>query len=142
MKLQGGPEEVLKMLQMMADTEREKLMDSIAARDPKLADYLKQNLIQFSDILFLSTSQIRILLTEVKAEWIGLACRKEGKEVLEYIAEQVSSGIKRDMMDTFNGPPQSMSKVEEAKKNVMTVMKKQIDEGAIYINRKGDDPLV
>lgn len=142
MKFQGGPEEVLKMLQLMAESERENLLEIMIKKDPQLVDFLRNNLIRFDDLIHLTTSMIQNLLRDISPENLGLALRGSSRNLLEHFTANVSRNIKADILEIYNGAPKPINDVNQAREEIMKIVKEKIKKGEIVINPAGNEKYV
>ncbi len=140
--LKGGPEEVLKMLQLMGEDEREVLLNNMGTKNPGLVEYLRENLVRFSDLIYLTTSMIQNLLREVSPEALGMALRGGNQDLLDHFTSNVSRNLKADILGIYNGPPKPLSEVTKARDEIMQIVREKIKKGEIVINPAGTEKYV
>jgi flagellar motor switch protein FliG len=135
----GGIKEAAKMLQGLSPERVSEVLAEIAGRDPKMAEALKQNLVQMDDLQYLTTSMLVHLLRDIDLTVFGLALRGIDQAITSKILSQVSTGIRLDIEDGLKGPPRRASEVAEAQVKVLDLVRKKIELGQIVINPLGDE---
>lgn len=140
MPFKGGVQEAAKMLAGLDKKNRENILEKISTVDPSMAEQLKNNMFLFEDLSQMSQQMLIDFLKKIDLKDLGLALRASSKELIQFFLSNVSSGIKREIMDQLNGPPQMVSKVEEAKEKIMIVAREMKERGEIVLS--DDDEMV
>ncbi len=140
--LKAGVREAAKMLAALNLAQREKVLALITEQDAQLADQLRQNMVVFEDLKLLTVSMLQEFLREIKVGDLALALRRGSAELQSFFFEHISSGMKSEIEEVLNGPPQKLSLVEEAEERVMSVVRKMIDEGKLVLSEKGKEEYV
>lgn len=135
----GGVKEAAKILASMTPSEQKNLITRIRAQDPKMADTLEGNLISIEDVQYLSASMLVGVLRDIPLETFGLALRTVDQNIVQDILNKVSTGIKLDIEDGLKGKPRRVSEVEEAQKEVISLLKKKVDLGHISLAPDSDE---
>ena len=138
----NGPEEALAILRAMGESEQRKILDTIAKKDPKLAEFLEQNLVRFDDLIYLTPKMIGDLLRDVNSEELGLALRGSDKKLLTHFVDNVSKNMALDIVDGYGTKPRPISEVNEARAKIMKIVREKIEKGQIVINPAGTDEYV
>lgn len=136
----GGVLEAAKLLQALAPDQRKKIIETIALKDPTMAQSLRQNMITIEDLALLTIKMKVDLLKRISLEDLGLALKVFPSSLQDKVMEGLSSSMKERMIDVFNGPPISYTKVEEASKRVLEVVLEMSDKGELSF--KADDEYV
>lgn len=136
----GGVLEAAKLLQSLAPGHRKKLIDQIALKDPLMAQALKQNMITMEDLALLTTKMKVDLLKRISLEDLALSLKVFPSSLQDRIMDGMSSSMKGRMIDVFNGPPVSYTKVEEAAKRVLEVVLEMSEKGELSFS--GNDEYV
>lgn len=138
MLFKGGVKEAAKMLSALSRSERERIISDISKKDPKMAELLKQNLVTFEDLRFLTVKMLAELLREIDIVDLSLGLRISSKELREHILSNVSKSIREEIEDTLNGSPLSVAKIEESIEKVMRVVRLKADKGELILSESND----
>ncbi len=142
MGFEGGVKAAAQMLAGLKGAERERLLKIIADKNPEMAQTLRENLVSFEDLIHITPKMLVDFLRQVKTEDLALAMRLASTELKTHILKMLPSGIKKQIEDVLLGPPQLVSKAEEAKDKVMEVVRKMCDTGELVLRPGGDDEYV
>lgn len=137
-----GLKAAIEMLQGLDLASQQALLSDIARRDPEMAIRLKQNMVTFDDLQYLTVSMMKRLLQEINLDDLGLALRGSSKEVSNHLLGMFSTGMKRDIEDILKGKPRPLSEVLEAQKKIMDVVLKLRDKGEIVLSKDKSEKLV
>jgi flagellar motor switch protein FliG len=142
MKFQGGVKEAAKMLAGLSRSAREKVLEIISKKDPKMAETLHKSMYTFEDLQYLTPMMLIELLRSVKMSDMGLALRISSNELKDHIMKNTPRGMRQEMEELLLGPPQLASKVEEAQERIMVVCREKIDKGQLIINKDSSETYV
>ncbi len=137
-----GLKAAIEMLQGLDLAAQQALLSDIARRDPEMAIRLKQNMVTFDDLQYLTVSMMKRLLQEINLDDLGLALRGSSKEVSNHLLGMFSTGMKRDIEDILKGKPRPLSEVLEAQKKIMDVVLKLREKGEIVLSKDKSEKLV
>lgn len=137
-----GFKQAIEMLQGLNLDQQQSVIADIARKDPEMAVRLKQNLVTFDDLRYLTVSMMKRLLEEISLDDLGLALRGTSKELTDHFMEMFSSGMKRDINDVLMGKPRSLSDVMDAQKKIMDVVLKLREKGEIILSKDKSERLV
>ena len=118
-----GLKQAAEMLQHLDLEAQQRLLADIARQDPELSIKLKQSLVTFDDLQFLTTAMMKTLLQHISLDDLGLALRGSSKEVSDHLLSMFSKNMRLDIEDVLKGKPRPLSDVMEAQKRIMTVVK-------------------
>ena len=130
------------MLQGLDLAAQQSLLSDIARRDPEMAIKLKQNMVTFDDLQYLTVGMMKRLLQEIQLDDLGLALRGANKEFTQHLLSMFSTGMKRDIEDILKGKPRALSEVLEAQKKIMDVVLKLREKGEIVLSKDKSEKLV
>lgn len=130
-----GFKQALEMLQGLDQTTQTNLLAEIARKDPELAIKLKQNLITFEDLKFLTVDMMRSLLKEIDLELLGLALKTATPELVEFVSNMFSTSMRRDIEEVLKGRPRPLSEVLEAQVKIVEAMNRLCQQGIILIDK-------
>ena len=142
MKFQGGVKEAAKMLAGLSRSAREKVLDLISKKDPKMAETLHKSMYSFDDLQYLTPMMLIELLRSIKIPDMGLALRISSPELKDHIMKNTPRGMRQEMEEILMGPPQLASKVEEAQERIMVIVREKIDKGQLIINKDSSETYV
>lgn len=137
-----GFKAAIEMLQGLDLAAQQSLLSDIARRDPEMAIKLKQNMVTFDDLQYLTVGMMKRLLQEIQLDDLGLALRGANKEVTQHLLNMFSTGMKRDIEDILKGKPRALSEVLEAQKKIMDVVLKLREKGEIVLSKDKSEKLV
>ena len=137
-----GLKAAVEMLQGLDLAAQQSLIAEIARRDPEMAIKLRQNLITFDDLRYLTVSMMKRLLQDVELDDLGLALRGASKEVSDHLLGMFSTGMKRDIDDILKGRPRPLSDVMEAQKKIMAIVLKLHEKGEIVLSKDKSEKIV
>lgn len=130
-----GFKQALEMLQALDQTTQTNLLAEIARKDPELAIKLKQNLITFEDLKFLTVDMMRSLLKEIDLELLGLALKTASPELVEFVSNMFSTSMRRDIEEVLKGRPRPLSEVLDAQVKIVEAMNRLSQQGIILIDK-------
>ena len=137
-----GLKQAIEMLQGLDLASQQSLIAEIARKDPEMAIKLKQNLVTFDDLQFLTVSMMKRLLQDIDLNILGLALRGANKETVNHLLSMFSTNMKNDVEDILNGKPRPLSEVMEAQKKIMDVVHRLRDKGEIILSKDKSEKYV
>lgn len=142
MKFQGGVKEAAKMLAGLSRSAREKVLEIISKKDPKMAETLHKSMYTFDDLQYLTPMMLIELLRSIKMSDMGLALRISSPALKDHIMKNTPRGMRQEIEELLLGPPQLASKVEEAQERIMVIVREKIDKGQLIINKDSSETYV
>lgn len=137
-----GFKQAIEMLQGLDLASQQSLIADIARRDPEMAVKLKQNLVTFDDLQYITVAMMKRLLQEIDIDVLGLALRGASKELTNHLLDMFSTNMKRDIQDTLQGKPRSLNDVLDAQRKIMEVVIRLRDKGEIILSKDKSERLV
>ena len=137
-----GLKQAIEMLQGLDLAQQQTLLADIARRDPEMAIKLRQNLVTFDDLKYLTVSMMKRLLQDIQLDDLGLALRGANQEVTDHLLNMFSTGMKRDIEDILKGKPRALSEVLEAQKKIMDVVLVLREKGEIILSKDKSERYV
>jgi flagellar motor switch protein FliG len=107
-----------------------------------MAIKLKQNLVTFDDLQYLTVSMMKRLLQEIDLDVLGLALRGANKDLSEHLLNMFSTNMRRDVEDILKGKPRPLSEVLEAQKKIMDVVHRLREKGEIILSKDKSEKYV
>ena len=137
-----GLKQAIEMLQGLDLAAQQSLIAEIARKDPEMAIKLKQNLVTFDDLQYLTVSMMKRLLQDIDIDVLGLALRGANKETVDHLLNMFSTNMKRDIEDILKGKPRALSDVMDAQKKIMDVVHKLREKGEIVLSKDKSERYV
>lgn len=137
-----GLKQAVEMLQGLDLAAQQSLIAEIARKDPEMAIKLKQNLVTFDDLQYLTVSMMKRLLQDIDIDVLGLALRGANKETVDHLLNMFSTNMKRDIEDILKGKPRSMNDVMDAQRKIMDVVHRLREKGEIILSKDKSERYV
>lgn len=137
-----GLKQAIEMLQGLDLAAQQTLIAEIARKDPEMAIKLKQNLVTFDDLQYLTVTMMKRLLQDIDIEVLGLALRGANKETVDHLLNMFSTNMKRDIEDILKGKPRALSDVMDAQKKIMDVVHRLREKGEIILSKDKSERYV
>lgn len=137
-----GFQQAIEMLQGLDLAAQQSLIAEIARKDPEMAIKLKQGLVTFDDLQYITVSMMKRLLLDIDLNDLGLALRGANKETVNHLLEMFSTNMRRDIEDVLKGKPRPISEVLGAQSKIMDVILRLRDSGEIILSKEKSEKLV
>ena len=137
-----GFKQAIEMLQGLDLAAQQSLLAEIARKDPEMAIRLKQSMVTFDDLQYITVSMMKRLLQEIDLDVLGLALRGANKETVQHLLNMFSTNMKRDVEDILKGRPRPLSDVLEAQTKIMDIVLKLKEKGEIILSKDKSEKLV
>jgi len=138
----GGIRAAVKILQKLTTGERDILLKNIEKKDPHIATLLKDNLVVFEDLQFMTSKMIGEFLKEISLTDLALALKTSSDDLKNHFYKNVSSGMKKDLEDIINKKLVPVSQVEAAKAKIMEVVRKKVENGQLILDPEKNEEYV
>ncbi len=139
----GGVQPLVEIINR-ADAATEKLiLEGLTQSDPELADVIRSMMFVFADITLLEDRAIQLVLRGVETSTLATALKGAEDAVREKILKNMSERARTTLEEEIDllGKVR-MSLVEEARSQVVQVIRKLEESGEIMISRDGEDEYV
>lgn len=126
------------------DTKTEKnIMSFLEVKNSSLADRVKSNMFVFENIVLLDDQSIQKVLKEVNLKDVAIALKDVDEEISEVIFRNQSSRASLVLREEISllGTVKA-SQVEEAKRNIVQVVRRLEFDGLISISRELEDEFI
>ena len=137
-----GFKQAIEMLQGLDLAAQQSLIADIARKDPEMAIKLKQNLITFDDLQYLTVAMMKRLLQDIDLDVLGLALRGANKNLTDHILNMFSTNMRRDVEDILKGKPRPLNDVLDAQKKIMDIVLRLRDKGEIVLSKDKSERYV
>ena len=138
----NGFQQAIEMLQGLDLAAQQSLIAEIARKDPEMAIKLKQGLVTFDDLQYITVSMMKRLLLDIDLNDLGLALRGANIETVTHLLEMFSTNMRRDIEDVLKGRPRPISEVLRAQSKIMDVILRLRDSGEIILSKEKSEKLV
>nr|PZN89917.1 MAG: flagellar motor switch protein FliG [bacterium] len=143
MSLAGGPAAVAAVLNLVPATIERDLLEGLSARDPALADEIKDLMFTFDDLAKLDDRSLQRVLRDVEVKELALALKAASEEVknkiLGTMSQRAVAALKEEM--EFLGAVR-LRDVEAAQGAIVKVVRALEEAGEIVINGGSDDLVI
>lgn len=139
----GGVQPLVDIINRTDPTTEKIILEGLEARDSSLAEEVRSRMFVFADIVLLEERAIQLVLRGVETNILATALKGVEGEVREKITRNLSERARENLdeeMDLLG--PVRLSMVEEARANVVQVIRRLEESGQIVIRREGEDEYV
>lgn len=137
-----GFKQAIEMLQGLDLAAQQSLIAEIARKDPEMAIKLKQHLVTFDDLQYITISMMKRLLQDIDLDDLGLALRGANKETVDHLLNMFSTNMKRDIEDILKGRPRPLNDVMLAQQKIMEVVHRLREKGEIILSKDKSERMV
>ena len=133
----GGPKVAAELLNRMGRTTVSCLLERLDARDPELAEEVRNEMYTFDDIARQTNQEIQILLQEVDMKDLAIALKGGSKglkdRIFSTVSEEAGNKIKEEME---RAGPVRISDVEDVQLRIVQTVRLLEEKGQLKIRRK------
>jgi len=139
----GGLKTAANILNFVDGTLEQQILGSIGEVDNELSGRIQDLMFVFDDIGEMDDRSIQAVLREVPGDRLGLALRGCDPKVREKILKNMSKRA-ADMLveDMETRGPAKLSEVEGAQKEMLSIVRRLADSGAIQLGGAGAEKMV
>jgi flagellar motor switch protein FliG len=133
----GGVEGIVEMLHVMAEPDRQRLLNDIAGRDPRLFAELQAKLFTFADLVALSAREMQALIPAVPSGKLALALRQADEKLRAHFFDNMTRRAAESLQEEVRtSGPRRLSDVEAAQAEVIRVAKELESHGKLLLRRR------
>lgn len=139
----GGVQPLVEIINR-ADPGTEKLiLTGLTDRDPELADEVRSRMFIFADIVLLEDRALQLVLRGVDSSGLATALKGAGEAERAAVMRNLSERAKLDLVEEMAllGAVR-VSQIEEARAEVVQIIRRLEESGQITIRREGEDEYV
>ncbi|WP_435299647.1 flagellar motor switch protein FliG [Timonella sp. A28] len=139
----GGVQPLVEIINR-ADPGTEKLiLTGLTDRDPDLADEVRSRMFVFADIILLEDRALQLVLRGVETATLALALKGAGEAEKNAVLRNLSERARENLTEEIDllGPVR-ISQVEEARSDIVQVIRRLEESGQITIRREGEDEYI
>ena len=128
----NGPRVAAQILRNMKLSNKDRIVNEIEKRAPRLAQRITDNLFRFDDITELTPQGVQTLIKEIDHDDLILSFKLASDKVKDVFLKNMSER-KRGMVqsDVESSPPARKADVEEAQKRILIRLEELRSQGAI-----------
>lgn len=136
----GGVDGVVEMLHVMPVSERQRLLNDIAERDPKLFTALQAKMFTFRDLHHLSAREMQALIPAVPSLKLALALRQSTPDLRQHFLSNMTKRASETLEEEMRTlGPRRVSDIEAAQAEIIRIAKELETQGKLLLQRKPKD---
>lgn len=137
--LGDGKSNLIKMLGRMKTDDQNRLLDSLAAKQPDLVNDIHERLFTFADLATLNDSAIQTILQVLDPSTIALALHNAPEEVHQRFLEGMSEELTANVQDETNRLTFEQTQIADtARQSIVTLVRNFASKGMISTDREFD----
>jgi len=138
----GGVQSAANILNYMDGGQDQVILKQIGDIDNPLGTRIQDLMFVFDDLVDLDDREMQLVLREVSGERLGLALRGAENKVKDKITRNMSARAAEILLEDMEARgPVRLSDVEVAQREILAIVKRMADEGAIALGGAGEDML-
>lgn len=141
----GGINYIADVLNNVDRSTEKHIFDELGARDPKLAELIRQKMFVFEDIINLDSMSIQAFVKETDPKDLAIAIKGSTQDVANIIFENMSQRGRETLQSEIEYLHNvRMRDVEEAQQRIVAIIRRLEDEGIVIIAKGGgrDDDII
>jgi flagellar motor switch protein FliG len=136
----GGVKVAASILNFMDSGQDQAILGNIAQVDAELGARIQDLMFVFDNLNDLSDRELQALLREVPNDRLGLALRGADGKVREKITRNMSQRAAQILIEDMEARgPVRLSDVEAAQKEILAIVRRLADQGAISLNSNSEE---
>lgn len=142
-KQMGGVRAAAEIMNFFSGEHETAVMGNLKNYDADMAQRIMDEMFVFDNIIDIDDRGIQTILREVPSEALIVALKGAGQELREKIFSNMSQRAGEMLKEDLEAKgPVRLSEVETQQKDILTIVRRLADEGAIQLGAKGEDPYV
>ncbi|KLJ02747.1 flagellar motor switch protein FliG [Luteimonas sp. FCS-9] len=130
----GGVKVAANILNFMESGQDQGLLAAIRKIDAQLCQRIQDLMFVFDDLIELDDRELQTVLREVSGDRLGIALRGADPRVREKITRNMSQRAAEILIEDMEARgPVRLSDVESAQKEILTIVRRLADEGALTL---------
>lgn len=139
----GGTKAAAEIMNFFGASSETEVLDAIREQDADLAQRIADQMFTFDDLNRLDDRSMQQLLREVQSESLIVALKGTDNELRERVFRNMSQRAADTLRDDLESKgPVRLSEVEAEQKEILKIVRRLSEEGAIVIGGTGDDAFV
>lgn len=139
----GGIDPLVEIINRSSVTVERELLESLTVKDKDLAEEVRSRMLTFADLVRFDPRGVQRVLRGINPSILALALKGAAENVVRVVRENITERT-REILDAEMRSlgPVRMSQVDEARAEVVRVIRELEQEGEITIQRVEEDTLV
>jgi flagellar motor switch protein FliG len=139
----GGVKTAAEMINLMGTAIEGLVIESIRSHDPDLAQKIMDKMFVFDDVNKLDDKAIQLILKEVAIDALTVALKGAQPALKDkFMANMSTRAAENFKEDLESRGPMRLSEVEAQQKEILKVVRRLADEGAIVLGGGNEDAMV
>jgi len=139
----GGVKVAANILNFMDSGTDQATLEDIKKIDAPLGDQIQDLMFVFDNLVDLDDRDVQLVLREVSSDKLGLALRGADPRVREKITRNMSQRAAEILLEDMDARgPAKLSEVEAMQKEILAIVRRLAEEGAINLKGGGAEELV
>jgi len=136
-KVMGGNEKMAEILKKMGPGKSEALLEALKSRDPGMADRLKKQMFEFSDIIDTEPESLKRSIAQIDIDTLALSMKGETEEMILSVLKALTENRRKILVGELKAMgPKKRTEVDLAKNEILIVLREAYDKGILRM--KGD----
>ncbi len=142
-KQMGGVRAAAEIMNFFSGEHETAVMNNLKNYDADMAQRIMDEMFVFDNIIDIDDRGIQTILREVPSEALIVALKGAGQDLREKIFRNMSQRAGEMLKEDLEAKgPVRLSEVETQQKEILTIVRRLADEGAVQLGAKGEDPYV
>lgn len=142
-KQMGGVRTAAEIMNFFSGEHETAVMNNLKTYDADMAQRIMDEMFVFDNIIDIDDRGIQTILREVPSEALIVALKGAGQDLREKIFSNMSQRAGEMLKEDLEAKgPVRLSEVETQQKEILNIVRRLADEGAIQLGAKGEDPYV
>jgi len=139
----GGIQPLVEIVNRSDVSVERDLLESLAERDPELAEEVRSRLITFADLVRLEDQDVQLVLRGIDLQVLAVAMKGADEELVEVIRRNMTER-NRDRLEEERGyiGAVRVSQIDAARSEVVRAIRELEAEGTISVHRANEDVFV
>ncbi len=140
----GGIDTIVEILNYVDRSTETYILHTIEMDDPELAEEIHNKLFVFEDVMKLPDQSMQKVLKEVDNDTLTIALKGASEDIVAKVYANISKRLQETIKENMEYlGPLRVKDVENAKQNIVNVVRRLEDNGIIEVARGGrDDELI
>ncbi len=139
----GGVKTAAEIINLMGTQIETTMIEAIREHDDDLAQKIVDKMFTFEDLVKLDGKSVQLVLKEVSSEALVVSLKGATDGLRDMVLANMSSRAAASLRDDLESRgPVRLSEVETQQKEILKVVRRLVDEGAVVIGGGGDDSFV
>ena len=142
-KQMGGVRAAAEIMNFFSGEHETAVMNNLKNYDADMAQRIMDEMFVFDNIIDIDDRGIQTILREVPSEALIVALKGAGQDLREKIFRNMSQRAGEMLKEDLEAKgPVRLSEVETQQKEILTIVRRLAEEGAVQLGAKGEDPYV